>query len=241
MERATELKVGKDIFALCDLLEKAAALKGLKLLEGDSKGHTKEIKTYQLDDHLIAHVLCAHDIKPHSRTDKIYTLADESCTHSNYWNFPLPEGGGAYDLRIRLEAVLRLDISRRGIVIVPQAHGTCTSPISDQAHFHMFKALVEGCNKRTPAIAKELASSGGNLVVTFTDLGLGGLRSLSDLFREFTHGNQNVWRIGDEGNVFNPRPLGYNGQDPFVAEPAQPRLFQAWRQQLDTYRESLRV
>ncbi len=251
MKTAVDLTSGVESFTLLDLLRKAAAHKGLKLHEGASKAYSEPIKVYELDDRMLA-ALSKHNIKREDRPDcrnEIFTLVDENpqekvpgWSPSNYWNFKLLEGDKRkFDLRVTLSGGFSLNLEKRGIVLVPQAHGSYVSAADSLPNFRMFKALVES-DEDAPAVAKELATSDGNITVSWTELGLGGIRKLSHLFSEFAARNEAVTHLGRNGEVFNPVPnprYQQPGDELFVAEPAQPKLFKAWRAQLNEYRAHL--
>ena len=104
MKTACRLKKGSDTFTLRDLIQKAAARKGLKLQEVDSygKGRSKSIKTYTLDEKRLS-FLAKRGIQQQERPDcrnEIFTLVDENpqkkvpgFTPSSWWNFKRRKGG----------------------------------------------------------------------------------------------------------------------------------------------------
>ncbi|MBI2021111.1 hypothetical protein HYS99_01190 [Candidatus Giovannonibacteria bacterium] len=139
---------------------------------------------YALNDKLLA-MLAERNIKRQDRPDcrnEIFTLVDENSQEkipgrasSNYWNFKLLEGDkNKFDLRVTLYVGFGLNLEKRGIVFVPRAHGTFLSPADSLPNFRMFKALVES-DADALAVARELASD-GSIVVSWTELGLGGIR-----------------------------------------------------------------
>ena len=246
MKTTLDLTAGVDTFTLLDFLRKAAAHKGLKLREGASKAYSEPIKVYALDDKLLK-MLVERNIKRQDRPDcrnEIFTLVDENpqekvpgWASSNYWNFKLLEGDKSkFDLRVTLSVGFGLNLEKRGVIFVPQAHGSYVSAADSLPNFRMFKALVES-DANAPEVARELAASDGTIVVTWTELGLGGIRKLSHLFSEFAARNEAVAQLGRNGEVFNPAP----SDELFIAEPAQPKVFQAWRKQLNEYRNRLVV
>jgi hypothetical protein len=237
-------------FTALDLLRRAAAYKGLKLREGASRACSEPIKTYFLDSKLLA-VLAERGIKKQPRPDcnyQVFTLVDENPQEkfpgwapSNYWNFKPLDNGRGFDLRVTLSVHLSISVKSRGIVLVPEAYGSFVSPADRLPNFRMFKALVEN-DDAAPDIAKELAASDGSIVVTWTDLGLGGIRRIADLFNEFAGQNETVKRLAWNEEIFNPVPYPrYQkpSEELFVAEPVQPKILRTWRQQLDDYRTRL--
>lgn len=251
MKTALDLTAGVDSFTLLDLLRKTATHKGLKLHEGASTAYSEPIKAYELDDRLLT-ILAERNIKRQDRPDcrnEIFTLTDENpqkkvpgWAPSNYWNFKLLEGDKRrFDLQVTLSVGFGLNLEKRGIVLVPQAHGPFVSAADSLPNLRMFKALVES-DEDAPAVVKELATSDGSIVVSWTELGLGGIRKLSHLFSEFAARNETVAQLGRNREVFNPAPNSryqQPGDELFVAESAQPKLFQAWRAQLNEYRAHL--
>jgi hypothetical protein len=253
MKATTVLTTGENALTLLDLLRRAATHKGLKLHEGASKAYCEPIKEYALDKKLLA-ILDNRGIKRQRRPDcrnEIFTLVDENpqekvtgWSPSNYWNFKLLEKNkDTFDLRISLSVGLDINLEKRGVVLVPQAHGSFLSAADRLPNFRMFKVLVENDND-IPAVAKELAASDGSIVVTWTELGLGGIQRLADLFREFAARNETVARLGRNGEIFDPAPNQHYqqpGDDLFIPKPAQPRIVESWRAQLEEYRSHLVV
>jgi hypothetical protein len=251
MKATTVLTMGENALTLLDLLRKAAVHKGLKLHEGASKAYSEPIKEYALDERLLA-VLAEHNIKRQDRPDRrneIFILVDENpqekvpgWSPSNYWNFKLLEGDKRrFDLRMTLSVGFGINFEKRGVVLVPQAHGSYVSAADQLPNFRMFKALVEN-DANVPVVAKELATSEGTIVVTWTEIGLGGIRRLADLFTEFTARNEKIAQLGRNGEVFDPVPnprYQQPGDELFIPEPAQPKIIETWRTQLNEYRSHL--
>ncbi|MCH8987107.1 hypothetical protein IIA94_02995 [Patescibacteria group bacterium] len=252
MKTTTALTMGVDAFTLLDLFRKVAAGKGLKILQVDSsRAHSEPIRVYTLGGKLLA-VLAKQRIKRRARPDckdRIFTLVDENPQNelpgwkpSNYWNFEQLKGDEHnFNLRVSLSIELGLGIEKRGVVLLPLAHGTLVSAGDQLPNFRMFKALVENDGK-APEVAKELAISNGSIVVTWTDLGLGGIRKLTDLFAEFAGGKKSIVQLNQNQKVFDPVPSPRH-QKPcdelFIAEPAQSIVIQTWRSQLHEYCNSL--
>lgn len=246
------LTPGVDTFTLLDLFERAAGHKDLTLHRGNgSRVRSEPITTYVLDEQVLA-ALAQRGIRREPRPDcrdEIFTLVDQNPQEhvpgwvpSCYWNFKQRDGAEhQFDLRMTLGVHFYVHTERRGIVLVPQASGSFVSPVDRLPNFRMFQALVEH-DDAAPAIAKELAASDGDIVVTWTDLGLGGIRSITALFDEFAQRREAIVRLGGNHEVFQPDPhppYQRPVNELFVAEPAQPRVFDAWRAQLSEYRALL--
>ncbi|MFA6587668.1 MAG: hypothetical protein WCT08_01225 [Patescibacteria group bacterium] len=242
-----DLREGIETFTAKALYQKVATLKGLQLSTDPTQ--SLPMKEYELDDPLLA-VIEAGGIKRQPRPDcrdETFTLLDQNpksawSASSNYWNFKFREDkAGVFDLQISPSVKLCIDTRKRGIILTPQAHGTFLSPANNLTIFRMFKILTEH-DAEAPALAKELAASDGEIVVTWTELGLGGIRKASDLFREFSGNKDALWGLNTHQRIFQPDPSPFNQKDEeelFVIEPAQPKLFNLWQAQLEKYRASL--
>ncbi len=246
------LKKGEDIIILSDLIRKAAIKEGLRLNEDALKAYSGPIAVYTLDQKLLD-FLKERGIKRQHRPDcdnKVFTLVDENPQNplpgygsSNNWDFEITKEK-TFILRITLFVGFGLNIEKRGIVLMPQAMGTSLSPSDHLPNFRMFKALVEWDNLPCQGAQKIAKSEEGNTVVTWTELGLGGIRRISNLFSEFVGRNTIVRDIADKQEVFVPFPhpkLRNPGDEQFVVEPAQPKVFATWRKQLENYRSCLVV
>jgi len=244
-----ELVVGKDTFTLLDLLRKAGENKELKLeKESESDAYSNTIATYTLDRKLL-NFLAERNIKQQPRPDDIFTLSDENWQEkvpgwhpSNYWNFKKVDGKNEFDLHLDLVAGINLARSEdRGIRLHTKVHGSLLSPSDRLPNFRVFKALVESGVQEVPLVAKELVDNEGFLIVSWTELGLGGIRKMSSLFFEVFPDKKELHAIANQGRVFNPPPFRQSMGDPeiFIAEPAQPKVIKAWHEQIKKYSESL--
>ncbi len=249
-QKTIQVEVG--FYTLSDLFKSVAKLMGLKLRDAEtSRVISRPLRSYTLDHTLMA-ALAKQGIRQHPRTDDTITLADENPQNetpgyhpSNYWNFKRPDGenGVAPELRIDLCVELLMNFKERGIVLLPRAQGGGVSPVDPLPNFRMFRALTEA-DPKPLRVAKRIAANEGGVVVTWSDLGLGGLRTLSMLFNEFKGGNENIETLARKVGVFEPNPyalLRNGGSLEFVPERAQPLIFRAWNFQLENYRESLIV
>ncbi len=244
---------GQDILTQSELMQRAAALIGLEIGQEDkTRSITKAFATFELDQAKLK-ALEERGIKRQERPDcDVFTLIDTNPQDppphgfalSNYWNFSRTERDkGPFDLKIELKVQLVVDQSKRGIVCTPLASGTLVSPCDHLPNFRMFKALVE-LSPDMPDVAKRIAANElGRVVISWTDLGLGGLREIGDLFREFARGNQAIHELSSKTSIFQPSPLhsayAPGNTEQYVVEPAQPRLFRLWHQQLDNYRDKI--
>lgn len=241
-----ELVLGENAFTAHDLIQKVALHKGLKLVSGSSQERSEPIKEYELDDELIPKLFDL-GFKHEKRPDKICSIVDtnrqEPCSGfapSCGWNFKERAGKDwTYDLRITLDVVFVIYLEKRGIVLFPQAPGTFVSPSDLLPNFRMFKALTDNDPDATP-LAKELSKSDGSITVNWSEIGLGGIRRTVELFAEMTSRSRTVESLAQKFEIFDPAPYSRKSEDTlFITEPAQPSLFETWREQLETYRNSL--
>lgn len=238
MEFALQLIPGVNVFTAVELMKKAAASKRLKLWEGSSPLSSRPIKEYTLDEHLL-NALAKSGIRQNSRPDDVLTLTDYNDQEprpgfvpSNYWNFRRSQ-----DLSIGISVTLHINVEKRGVVFLPQTSATILSPTDHLPNFRMFKALVLN-DPKAPAIAKKLALSDGEIVVTWTDLELSGIRTVRDLFfKEFAERRQEVAELARLLSIFDLNPS--NRKELYVTESIQPQLFRTWRRQLQAYRDRL--
>jgi hypothetical protein len=250
MKEDAGLVPGKNCFTALDLLQRAAKHKGLPLQDSGQFARSESFCTHDLNEKRLK-LLKEKGFELKSRPDCHYetvTLVDNNpqvsrpgYAASNYWNFKRKEGSESFNLRISLSVNLRICQTERGIILSPNASGTFLSPSDFLPNFRMFKALTES-DAKALAVAKELAASEGEIIVTWTELGLGGMRSLRDLFDEFAGTNEMISMLSCNSDILDPVPHVDRQSDDekmWVCEPAQPRLFKTWRQQIKSYRDSL--
>lgn len=239
----------------------AASFKGLEYRESGDPIHpekhavSKTIKEYALDDTTLDALSKLGFKKIVEEQYGMMSLMDqnpqdprdysEGFVPSNNWNFKRRAEGEdrSFDARINLHVDFSIDMARRGVVLHPQAMGTSVSPADRGPNLRMFRALTR-MDPDAPKIAKEIAESNGSIMVTWSDLGLGGLRNLSRLFDEFVNGNETI-RSMTKLNIFDPSPDLYQGRHRgdliYITEPGQPLLFEEWKRQLKNVRARLGV
>ena len=226
-----------------ELVERAAGLIELTLLAEPARYQTEPIVTYRLDVGILVK-LEQLGIRREPRTDGTFTLVDQNpyakpddgFARSNYCNFKVGEDEEV-DLTVKLFAMAEVSLENRGVVFRPRVCASLVSASDQPPNSNFFRALIE-LDHRAPDVARCLARD-GKYVVSFSALGLGGLRSLHALLLEFAGGNDAVKGLGYAG-ILEPSPEPLKGRTTFVAETAHPRIFQAWAHQHATYVASLR-
>ncbi|MFA6341060.1 MAG: hypothetical protein WCX27_02355 [Candidatus Paceibacterota bacterium] len=247
MERKI-LKLGQDVFTMLELLKKAASFIGMELVENSEYAHCKPFRTYALDQALLGVLEKSGFLCGNGRTDSIFTISDENpqekapgCAPSNYWNFKRKDG--EFDLRMSLSVGFGMSTRKRGIILVPQAHGTFFSPVDHLPNTRMFRALVES-DPNAPDIAKKVAASEETIMISWTELGIGGLREIADLLEEFANRKDDVTRFFRTQQLYGLMPLlDFETRENllFLTEPVQPMIFDFWEKELEKYRDKLKV
>ena len=225
-----------DAYTVLELIRMAASLKGLELIEGASKTCSKYIAIYPLDQKMLDY-LSNHNFEMRS-DGGFLSLCDKST--GGRWNYSNREGDHD-NLELKLAVGFKIDMMRRGIIFVPHAYGTGGWTSEESHQRRMFRLLVASTPQITSSIALEIASSEKDFVLSWTKMSLGGIRPISNLFEEFA--SISVQDLAHSKlSPFNPAPYSQNfkHQDQlFIIEPAQPKVFDAWRSQLKNYRDSL--
>jgi hypothetical protein len=239
---------GVNCFTESDLFMRAATLKGLEMQNVGSR--SQKLKEYKVGLPVLAKLAeenIVRRVRP--ERDETYALVDDNpqdsmpeYTPSNSWNFSRSNNKKKkFDLRLSLSIELQLSIRERGIIFFPTVSATLRSPSSRLSNRWAFNALVDYDDSNLPDIAKQLAvSQEGRILVSWTEMGLGGLRQMIDLFLEVAKHKEDVFALGQaKESIFYPAPIAHKGDSLFVAETIQPSIFKAWEKQLKKYRESL--
>jgi|GEM_PF-3118003 len=250
-EPKNDFVAGKELFTLRELLDKAAELKGMKVLRvSHGETTTEPIAEFVPDAAMLRH-LREQGMVYEENGDMCYLRDDNAqppppfgFASSVGWSFKRKEDGRGYDFVLKLHVSMKQVAVERGILLWPIVYGTCASACDSLPNYRLFKALIEGPGAKVPDVAREIVQGEGMIPVTWTELGLGGLRSIRALFDEFIQRKQELWELGLTHKVFDPKPLQTfekPDHDPFLIESAQPRLFRLWKSQLDAYRSRLAV
>lgn len=231
----------EDVFTLLDLLRKAAEHVGLKLEEGAREARSEPIITYTLDEALI-NFLKSHGYTTDRRSDDVFALGSESGHY--WWLFDTKEGRAK---EISLLVGLAAHRGDRGIRILPMVRGSAGATDNLEYHTRMFRLIAEFQDEKSPLVRELVKNIAANteeyMVVGWTELGLGGIRSLRELFEEFSKGIEASRKlaIGSQ-NPFDPVPYPrYDnpGDEIYIPEPNQRAILRFWEKQLEHYRKSI--
>ncbi len=141
----------------------------------------------------------------------------------------------------KLTIYLRLSVSEkeRGVIAVPEVGGNYSGGACHRPTINKFVMAVAEYSQDTHPLLKEMATD-SYPTIYWSDIGLGGIRSVNALFGELYGYSESVSRLAYSNvSPFAPSPkqAGYNY---FVIESDQPRLFEQWKKQLQEYKDRLR-
>ena len=191
--------------------------------------------------------LKSHGLEWSQRKDGIATLAGPEpeekggVTNAYYWNFRTDEKKDEQALTLELRPFL--DERERGIIFTPHANGTYLSALDKFVNFKVFEAAAD-CDRSAHPLISEIIAGRGIITVHWTDIHLGGIRSILALFNEFRRDNEEIKKLGHSNlSPFYPNPLSDRWNEAeanlFLPEQYQPALFRLWQAQLESFQKSL--
>jgi len=238
---------GADFVTLLDLVRRTAQYLGVVHAEGSEDAQSKSIAQYPLDDRTLA--LLVKNGFEHVRERGVFCLSDQTIHQTGsihlgtYWNFRYGDRDRKDDpLYINLSVGFGIRKAERAMTVVPRAHGPFLSASHPKAHQRLFHCLVE-LHPEGPEVLKKVDAAGERLFVPWADLGLAGIRSIHDLFGEFSRDKEEIKRLSHH-RLFDPAPQEDRrkpGDEPFFAERVHRQIFEGWRGQLEEYRQQLAV
>ncbi|MDO8496307.1 MAG: hypothetical protein Q7S43_03000 [bacterium] len=230
-----------------ELIEKAAASRGLtvrRYREDREYSETEVIETYKLDKELlevlgkVGFTFGPGRKSPH---DTMIYLAGNSnqrgqeVFESDCWAWKRTETNHELNIYLRL----LVSEKERGVIAVPQVWGNCSGGACHRPTINKFVVAIAGYFPDAHKLLKEVTAD-SYPAIHWSDIGLGGIKSIGTLFRELYGHNESVSRLADSNvSPFSPSPkqAGYNY---FVIESNQPKLFEQWKRQLQEYKDRLR-
>ncbi len=220
------------------IIKKATDSLGLGLCKG-SFYHTSELKTYELTDPRFADALRRFGFKINNRVDNIITLSDENpqpespgVASSGYWNFRKNRDA----LRLGLRLICRMNYKERGVIFSPYVQREFLSSSDTLSCLRFFRVVAE-YDKHAPALIRQVAQN-EKLTVSFTAIGLSGIRSLAMLFEEFRCYNDEILQLANSGmSPFNPSPSTDDAL--YAPEYIQASILELWKIQLNKLLSSL--
>lgn len=237
-EIAAQIK--EQLLSAQQLIEKAAVFLGLgnKNEEVFSGYRLKPLCQYELTGEFLK-ALQTGGFEYKERPDGVITLSGES---NKYWNFRRREGEKD-KLLLSLELLPNISEPDRGVVFTPMVFGTFLSPGEVSISLEVFRVVLKNNLEKHPLIHKVVAAD-GKLVVTWTNIQLGGIRSLQTLFEEFVNRNKKINELRHNPlSPFDFQPhLCRDLTEPYyLPESIQPLILQLWRYQLENFVNALNL
>lgn len=146
-----------------------------------------------------------------------------------------------------LTVSFRLSVSEehRGVVFLPKVWGNCSGGACHQPTIEKCVAAIAEHFPNAHPLIKAVKDAGPHPVINWSDIGLGGIKSVGKLFHELFGHNETVYNLADTRlSPFNPPPhpkrIGMEMVDRlFVLEADQTKLFKQWKDQLQEFCASL--
>ncbi len=235
------LEIGKNCFREADIFKKAVEYKSLLYQGVNSCSET--FVTYDLDERLLA-LLAEAGIRKNPCSENVFSLVDTNSQKtepgvplSNFWNFQLVENSEKPDLRIHLYVILKNSSKKRGVTMLSCTKGAFP-PLDHLPNFRMFKTLVECGGQEVPLIAKDLRANEGKVFISWTELGLAGIRTLGNLWLEFVDYHEATRDLSVVEDQCFKSPFLENIQDVigikdlFILESVQGKIFEEWERRI---------
>ncbi|MEK9194535.1 MAG: hypothetical protein AAB884_01865 [Patescibacteria group bacterium] len=238
------------------LISRAAELHELTI-PAESRKHsdypefdTKPVGTFKLDRDFIA-TLQKHGFTfgpgtkpPHN--EMVYLAGHSNqrgaeVFESDCWAWKRTETDFQLDIRFRL----RVSEGKRGVVCEPHVFGNCSGGALHQPTIDNFVKAVVAHFSNLHVLIMTAANVETPPVIHWSEIGLGGIRSVGSLFDELCGRNEKVMELACSTSLspFDPVPYPqgtmWEVKDRlFVLETDQPKLFRQWRKQLQTFKHS---
>jgi len=155
----------------------------------------------------------------------------------DFWE-ALEANGVVLREKVVVNPILSLAVSasvshmERGVILRSSVLSAHFYVSSEDARLAVFRIVLERDNT-APILVKRIVEGNGSVVVGWDKIGLSGIRSLVQLFRELCNQmNYNFTYFCRERLLpFDPNPA-QNGNDIYLAESDQPMLFAIWKTQM---------
>jgi len=229
-----------------ELIEKVATSKGLiikKHHEDRQKSETEVVGTYKLNKRLIeAFGKVGFTFEPGRKPPHdtmIYLSGNsdqrgEEVFESDCWAWKRTEKNPQLTVYFELSASER----ERGVIAVPKVWGNCSGGACHRPTINKLVVAIAGYFPDVHPLLKEVTTD-SYPAIYWSDIGLGGVRTVATLFEELRGHNEPVSRLAHSNvSPFLPSPKDI-GHDYFVVESDQPKLFEQWRRQLREYKNKL--
>ena len=139
--------------------------------------------------------------------------------------------------------ILHITEHHRGIMIQPVIYSaTHGSPLYQPVIDELFKVIASSVDTDHQNLIADIAQHNCRYVLGWHRLNLGGLRSLSTLFKEWANssGKETIVDLAKSSvSPFDPNPYKDNHKRVYIEEKHQADLFTQWDEQLNAYVRNL--
>ncbi len=245
-----------DLLKESELIKKAASYVGIVLHEQPEKHlyplrfRSEIIGTFDLDEGFLAALKKAgfsfkSGIKP-PYNEMVYLSGNsdqkgQETFESDCWAWEKTRTD--YQLTINLN--LWVEESKRGVVCEPNVWGNCSGGACHRPTINKFVAVVASHFPNAHPLIKRTADNDSRAIIYWSDIGLGGIKSLGYLFNELYGQNKRINQLA--GSILSPfipspKTSGFGIEDrdrSFVLESDQSKLFEQWKKQLQELKFAL--
>lgn len=179
------------------------------------------------------------------RKDMIYLCGHSHQPNAEIWEsdcWAWKQGKVRYELTVNFR--VSADESKRGVVCLPHIWGNCSGGACHQPTINKVVAAIAEHFPDAHRLIKEAPDSDFKPVIPWSEIGVGGVKSIWKLFYELFAENKRVKDLARSHlSPFDPNPhqqknWGEPKDELFVPEMDQTKLFRQWKEQLEKFKES---
>jgi hypothetical protein len=247
MPSQTQLLTINDLISETELVKKACSVFNFTAkLNHHNRWMTANIAEYKLDTDLINALRPAgftFEQGKDQSSDMVYLAGHSYQTnigtfYSDSWAWNKSEKNPFITVGFYMSA----SGEKRGIEAIPHVWGNCSGGASHQPTINKLVRAIANFFSDCHQIIKRMNETDDYPVIQWNELSLGGLQSLSTLFKEKYGNNKIVYQNLAESNFspFNPDPRSISRKENhFVPESIQHKLMKQWEKQLQEFKNSL--
>jgi hypothetical protein len=221
------------------LLVRAAAQRGLTIEPG-MPDYSRPIASLPLERGFLKQ-LRSSELGVQPRKDGILTISGKKDDNNPEWAYWWNLKGRKHRVLPRVHLII--DVDSESVELRPRVDFSSeivSPPTGQSSHRLMAEEVVKYYGPEV-SFFQELMENCSVARISFEEIGMGGTRTLEQLFHEWT-GNTEILQSLARSNVspFKPSPEAWN--DPrryFLPRELKDVLFEQWKRQLEAYKESL--
>ena len=140
---------------------------------------------------------------------------------------------------------LVIDEHARGVICIPEVSGNCSGSACHRSTIDRLMSIIATHYSSTHPLIGQITEKNPHPVIGWSEIGLGGIRSIGWLFDEAYGRNRKIVQLVDTNiSPFAPNPrsrfnISAATDRLFVLESDQPKLFRQWKSQLAILRSEL--